>query len=67
MSILSPQISQHLEFLSHSWKRDVLLVLSIMFAFIGVIVKPETRLPRPQWHRLSSLCGLRGGRGRPPP
>jgi len=44
MNILSTPFSQDPEFLSNYRRPDLLLILSIMFAFIAVIVKRETRL-----------------------
>jgi hypothetical protein len=47
MNILSALFSQDTGFLSNYWRPDLLLILSIMFAFIAVIVKRETRISLP--------------------
>ena len=47
MSILSTLISQDTEIIYNFLRPDLLLILSIMFAFIAVIVKRETRPPLP--------------------
>jgi hypothetical protein len=44
MNILSPPFSQDAEFISNYRRPDLLPILLIMFAFIAVIVKRETRL-----------------------